>query len=134
MLSVGDKRGEWRDDIKFDKVVFPVAARVASDRNGIGYSGIAYLDAAVKVIMVGESANGPFHAPTYENVALARYPLTRLIFFNTNKAPGKPLNPAIEEFLRFILSREGQQLVLDHAIYLPLRAAQVQDGRTLLGK
>ena len=134
VLSVGNKRGEWRDDIKFDKVVFPVAARVAGDRYGVGYSGIAYLDAGVKVIMVGESSNGPFHAPTYENVALARYPLSRLIFFNTNKTPAKPLNPAIEEFLRFILSREGQQLVLDHAIYMPLRAEQVQGGRALLAK
>ena len=133
VLSVGDKRGEWRDDIKFDKVVFPVAKRVAGDRYGVGYSGIAYLDASVKVIMVGESANGPFHAPTYENVALARYPLSRLIFFNTNKVPGKPFDPAIEEFLRFILSREGQQIVLDHAIYIPLRAVQVQSGRAMLG-
>ena len=132
ILSVGEQRGEWRDDIKFDKVVFPVASRVAGDRYGVGYSGIAYLDAGVKVIMVGEGANGPFQAPTYENVALATYPLSRLIFFNTNKAPGKPLNPAIEEFLRFILSREGQQIVLDHAIYMPLRARQVQGGRAVL--
>ncbi|HXN41178.1 MAG TPA: substrate-binding domain-containing protein, partial [Myxococcaceae bacterium] len=72
-------------------------------------------------------------APTYENVALATYPLSRLIYFNVNKAPGKPLNPAIEEFLRFVLSREGQQIVLDHASYLPLRAGQAQTGQKLLG-
>ena len=101
---------------------------------GVGYSGIAYLDASVKVIMVSESEKGPFLAPTYENVALATYPLSRLVFFNTNKAPGKPLNAAVEEFLRFILSREGQQIVLDHAIYMPLRAAQLQGGRAMLGK
>jgi phosphate transport system substrate-binding protein len=60
--------------------------------------------------------------------------LSRLTFFNTNKAPGKPLNPAIDEFLRFILSREGQQVVLDHASYIPLRGNQVQSSRALLGK
>lgn len=134
VMSVGEKRGEWRDDISFDKVVFPVAKRVAADRYSIGYAGIAYVDAGVKVIMVGETSNGPFYAPSYENVALAQYPLSRLIFFNTNKAPGKALDPVIEEFLRFILSREGQQVVLDHAIYLPLRAHQLQAGRALLGK
>ena len=134
ILSAGGKRGEWREDIKFDKVVFPVAKRVAEDRYGVGYSGIAYLDASVKVIMVSESEKGPFLAPTYENVALATYPLSRLVFFNTNKAPGKPLNAAVEEFLRFILSREGQQIVLDHAIYMPLRAAHLQGGRAMLGK
>ena len=73
-------------------------------------------------------------APTYENVALAAYPLSRLTFFNVNKAPGKPLDPALEEFLRFILSREGQQVVLDHASYIPLRANQAQAARALFVK
>jgi phosphate transport system substrate-binding protein len=134
VLSVGDKRGEWREDIAFEKVVFPMAKKVSDDRYGIGYSGIAYLDAAVKVIPVVEKTGTPPQAPTYENVALATYPLSRLTFFNTNKAPGKPLNPALDEFLRFVLSREGQQIVLDQASYIPLRGNQVQSGRALLGK
>ena len=58
--------------------------------------------------------------------------MSRLIFFNTNKAPGKPLAPALEEFLRFVLSREGQQVALEHARYIPLRAGQVQNARALL--
>ena len=132
ILSVGDKRGEWRDDIHFEKVVFPMAGRVAADRYAIGYTGIAYLDAAVKVIPVAEKPAGPFVAPTYENVALAAYPLSRLIYFNTNKAPGKPLAPALEEFLRFVLSREGQQVVLEHARYVPLRGFQADAARALL--
>jgi phosphate transport system substrate-binding protein len=132
VLSVGDKRGEWRDDIAFEKVVFPMARKVADDPGGIGYSGIAYIDAAVKVIPVIADAGAAAQAPTYENVALAAYPLSRLVFFNTNKAPGKHLDPAVEEFLRFILSREGQQVVVEHARYLPLRATQVQSSRALL--
>ncbi len=134
VLSVGDKRGEWRDDIAFEKVVFPVAKKVSDDRYGIGYSGIAYIDAGVKVIPVVEKAGGSPQAPTYENVVLATYPLSRLTFFNTNKAPGKPLSPALDEFLRFILSREGQQVVLDQASYIPLRGNQIQSGRALLGR
>jgi phosphate transport system substrate-binding protein len=134
VLSVGDQRGEWRDDIAFEKVVFPVARKVADDPSGIGYSGIAYIDAGVKVLALAENADAPGLAPTYENVALAIYPLSRLTYFNTNKAPGKPLDPALEEFLRFILSREGQQVVLDHAIYIPLRATQVESSRALLAR
>jgi phosphate transport system substrate-binding protein len=134
VLSVGGKRGEWREDINYEKVVFPMAKRVAEDRYAIGYSGVAYLDSPVKVIALGEDKAKPFEPPTYEAVALATYPLTRLTFFNTNKAPGKPLNPALEEFLRFILSREGQQVVLDHGRYIPLRGHQVQDARALLAK
>src|SRR5258706_880684 len=134
VLSVGDKRGEWREDINYEKVVFPMAKRVAEDRYALGYSGIAYIDQPVKVIPVSAGTGKPFEAPTYEGVAAATYPLSRLVFFNTNKAPGKPLNPALQKVLRFVLSREGQQIVLDHARYIPLRANQAQDARTLLAK
>src|SRR6202521_6138606 len=114
-LSRDGQRGEWRDDVTFDKVVFPLAGRVAADRYGIGYSGIAYIDAGVKMLPLGQSKSGPFYAPSYENVARATYPLSRVLYLNTNKAPGKPLSPALQEFLRFILSREGQQIVLNEA-------------------
>jgi phosphate transport system substrate-binding protein len=134
VLSVGDQRGEWREDVAFEKVVFPVAKKVSADPYGIGYSGLAYIDAGVKVLPVIEKADGPALAPTYENVALATYPLSRLTFFNTNKAPGKPLDPALDEFLRFILSREGQQVVLEHASYIPLRENQVRSSRALLDR
>jgi len=134
VLSVGDKRGEWRDDIAFEKVVFPVARKVSDDPYGIGFSGLAYIDAGVKVLPVIEKADGPALAPTYENVALGTYPLSRLTFFNTNKAPGKPLDPALDEFLRFILSREGQQVVLDQASYIPLRENQAHNSRALLDR
>lgn len=64
----------------------------------------------------------------------ASYPLSRVLYFNVNKTPGKPLNPAIQEFLRFILSREGQEIVLEEALFLPFRASQVDTSRTLLNK
>jgi phosphate transport system substrate-binding protein len=134
VLSIGGKRGEWRDDINYEKVVFPMAKNIAADRYSIGYSGLAYTDAAVKIIpLVVKEGDAP-QAPTYENVALATYPLSRLLYFNTNKAPGKAMNPMMEEFLRFALSRDGQQVVLDHARYVPLRASQAAAARELLGK
>lgn len=132
VLSADGQRGEWRDDIHYEKLVFPLAKDVANDRYGIGFSGIAYIDAPVKMLPLGQSDGGPFVAPTYENVALATYPLSRLIYFNTNKAPGKPLNPAIAEFLRYVLSKQGQQAVLDHAMYVPLRAQQAESSRAML--
>jgi phosphate transport system substrate-binding protein len=126
VLSINGQRGEWRDDINYEKVVFPLAGRVAADRYGIGYSGVAYIDAGVKMLPLGQ------YAPTYENVARATYPLSRVLYLNTNKAPGKPLNPALQEFLLFILSREGQQQVLNEGLYLPLRANQIEASRSLV--
>ena len=132
VLNIPGKRGEWRDDVRFDKVVFPLAGRVAADRYGIGYSGLSYLDAAVKLLALAPQAGGAAYAPTYENVAAATYPLSRLVFLNLNRAPGKPLPAALDEFVRFILSREGQRIVLDQAIYLPLRAPQARQSQALL--
>lgn len=132
VLSADGKRGEWREDLTFEKLVFPMAKDVAADAGAIGYSGVAYLDAPVKVIPVVEHAGDVPQAPTYENVARATYPLSRLTFFNTNKAPNKPLPPVLEEFLRFVLSRDGQQVVLDQARYMPLRAGQADAARAML--
>jgi len=134
VLSAPGKRGEWRDDVSFEKLVFPMAKHAAEDKYAIGYSGVAYIDAPVKMIAVSEGPGKPFVSPMYEYVASAAYPLSRLVFFNTNKVPGKPLPPAIEEFLRFVLSREGQQVVLDHARYIPLREFQAAESRALLAK
>ncbi|MBL8269341.1 PstS family phosphate ABC transporter substrate-binding protein [Steroidobacter sp.] len=132
ILSTDTARGEWRTDMNFEKVVFPLAADVANDRYAIGYSGLAYIDAPVKMLPLSAEPGGPALAPTYENVALAKYPLSRLVFFNVNKVPGKPLPPALDAFVKFMLSRDGQQAVRDHAIFLPLRAEQAALARKLL--
>jgi phosphate transport system substrate-binding protein len=133
VLSIPGLRGEWRDAITYDKVVFPIAGRVAQDRLGIGYAGLAYVDAGVKLIALAPERSRPAYPPTYENVARAVYPLSRLIYLNINKTPGKPLDPALDEFLRFILSRQGQQAILQQKIFVPLRAQQAASSRALLG-
>lgn len=131
VLDAGGKRGEWAAGIHFDKLVFPIARRVAADPDGIGYTGLAFVDAPVKVIAVGSGADAV--SPTYTNVALAKYPLSRLVYANVNRAPGAALPPTVQEFLRFILSREGQRDVLREGIYLPLREFQVRDADRIGG-
>jgi phosphate transport system substrate-binding protein len=131
VLSVDGLRGEWATTVRFDAVVFPVAARVSADPSAIGYTGLAYLDAGVKVIPLAVNSEDPYIPPSYENVALARYPLSRLIYFNTNRVPTQPLRPVLAEFLKYILSREGQQVVLDQGLYLPLRSQQAAASRAL---
>lgn len=132
ILSVGPNRGEWKDGIKFEKVVFPLAKHVVEDKYAISYSGLAYLDKPVKVLaLVPEEGDMP-QSPTYENVAKAIYPLSRLTYFNANKVPGESLPPVLNEFLKFLLSKDGQQVVLDHARYIPLRYEQTQNSTQLL--
>src|ERR1700682_2771103 len=69
VLSHDGQRGEWRADIHYDSVVFPIARRCADDRYAIGYSVLAYFVPGVKVLPLGDHADGAFYAPTYENVA-----------------------------------------------------------------
>jgi phosphate transport system substrate-binding protein len=60
------------------------------------------------------------------------YPLTRTVYFYVNRAPGKPANPLVQEFMRYILSREGQAEVARQEIYLPLTSAMVLKERAKL--
>lgn len=134
VLSVPGKRGEWRTDLNFADVVFPIASAVANDRYAIGYTGLAYLDAPVKVVALQRDPGVAAVPATYEAVAGASYPLSRLTYFNVNKRPGVRLNPAIEEFLRFVLSRDGQAVVLGQGTYMPLRAGQASGARALFDR
>ena len=131
-LSVGGQRGEWRPDINFTETVFPISPAVAADRYALGYSGLAYIDDDVKKLDLVPPMGGPAVKPSNEEVNAVRYPLCRLVFFNTNKRPSQPLEPVLEEFLKFILSREGQQIILDQAVFIPLRAEQAAASRALL--
>lgn len=126
VLDAGGRRGEWATGLHFDKMVFPIARRVAADPDGIGYTGLAFVDAPVKVIAIGNGADAV--SPTYTNVALAKYPLSRLVYANINRAPGAASPALVREFLRFVLSRAGQQDVRRQGIYLPLREFQVRDA------
>jgi phosphate transport system substrate-binding protein len=116
------KGGEWRDGLSTEKLVIPLPDRVAADRYAISYSGIAYLkpEVAVKRIAVSENPNGPFLKGTFDEVAAQTYPLARVMYFYVNRPVGKPIDPRLEEFLRFILSRDGQQAAVQDAIYTPL--------------
>lgn len=127
VLNVGARRGHWRTDLHFDHLVFPIAGRVAADPDGIGYAGLAFVDARVKILSIGDA--GDALAPSYTNVASARYPLSRLVYVNVNQKPGGSVSPAMQEFLRFVLSRQGQQVVLDQGVFLPLRGFQATAAR-----
>ena len=132
ILSVDGKRGEWREGINYSRLVFPLAEKVAADPLGLGYTGLAYVNRGVKMLPVNSKTGEPYMAPSYENVANASYPLSRLIYFNANKIPDSGLPPVLDELVRFILSREGQQVVLNHAVYLPLRGWQAEESRAAL--
>jgi phosphate transport system substrate-binding protein len=86
----------------------------------------------VKVLKVVPRSGGPAVALTPDNVANRTYPLIRDAYFYVNKAPGKPLDPKVREFMRFVLSREGQEIIAKVGYYYPLNNAYLQEQRKKL--
>ena len=104
-----------------------MTADVSKDRYGITYTGILYRNAGVKTVALAHASGAPFVAPTLETVQDRTYPLTREVYYYTNRAVGKTIDPLVKEYLRFVLSREGQDAVQRDGKYLPLNATIVRE-------
>jgi len=132
VLSWDGTRGEWRDDLNFVDLVIPVAENVARDPAAIGITGMAFLADGVRSLAIAEAAEGPYIAPSQEEVARGRYPLSRVFYLVANKRPARELDPLLGELIAFLLSREGQAEVLAHGIFMPLRADALSRSRALV--
>ena len=75
-----------------------------------------------KVLAVAAKDGGPYIAYTLDTLQNRTYPLYDRIFAYADREQGKPMNPAVLEFLRFVLSQEGQAEVMRDGKYLPLTA------------
>jgi phosphate transport system substrate-binding protein len=92
---------------------------IGADPNAIGYSSLLYKNAETRVVPIGP-AGGPFLLPTHETIANHTYALTRSITAYIDRAPGKPADPRVDAFLRYVLSQEGQQAVIEDGGYTAL--------------
>jgi phosphate transport system substrate-binding protein len=118
------KNGDYRDQVKEQPGSASVVQGVTEDRFGVGYSGIGYRTSGVKVVALAET--DAFSSGSYEDVKSGKYPLSRFLYVYINKAPGKPLDPLVKEYVKLILSREGQEVVVKDG-YLPLPASIVKE-------
>jgi phosphate transport system substrate-binding protein len=116
--------GDYKDTVKEQPGSASVVQGVTEDRFGIGYSGIGYKTSGVKVVALEDK--GVVSSGSYADVISGKYPLSRFLFLYVNKAPGKPFDPVVREFLRFVFSREGQEIVVKDGYY-PLPAKVVQE-------
>lgn len=112
-------KGDYKDTVKEQPGSASVVQGVTKDKNGMGYSGIGYKTSGVKAIALAEKEGAAAYAPNYENVLNGKYPLGRMLYIYVVKEPNKPLPQVQAEFLRFILSKEGQEIVVKDG-FLPL--------------
>lgn len=112
-------KGDFKDNVKEQPGSASVVQGITEDKFAIGYSGIGYKTSGVKTLALSEKKGGTCFDGSYENVISNQYPLSRYLFIYIVKHPTKPLDPLVKEFLKFVLSYEGQQIVIKDG-YLPL--------------
>lgn len=111
------KNGDYKDEVKEQPGSASVVQGVTEDQAGIGYSGIGYLTSGVRALPLAEKEGAPFVAPTQTNAMNGTYPLWRHLLVYVNKAPNKPLDPLVKEFIKFIYSKEGQAIVIKDGFF-----------------
>ncbi|HOX24461.1 MAG TPA: PstS family phosphate ABC transporter substrate-binding protein [Candidatus Krumholzibacteria bacterium] len=126
--------GDFKDTVKEQAGSSAVVQGVASDRYGIGYSGIGYKNADVVAVPLSADTGG---APAYvsaaaENAYTGEYPLARFLFVAINYKPGSELDPLRREFVKYIFSSEGQQNVIKDGYY-PITAAIAREELKTVG-
>jgi phosphate transport system substrate-binding protein len=115
------KNGDFKDTVKEQPGSAAVVQGVTVDRFAVGYSGIGYATAGVRAVPLTEKDGGKCVEATADNAYSAAYPLARFLYVYVNKAPGKPLDPLTREFVKLIVSREGQEGVVKDG-YFPIPA------------
>ncbi len=111
------KSGDYKDTVKEQPGSAAVVQGATVDRYAAGYSGIGF-----KAVPLTEKDGGRCVEATADNAYSGAYPMARFLFVYINKAPGKALDPLTREFIKLIVSREGQEGVIKDG-YFPVPAS-----------
>ena len=114
-------KGDFRDKVKEQPGSASVVQGVTEDRFAIGYSGVGYQTSGVRALQLAEKEGAPYVDDSPENVLSGKYPLSRYLYVYINAPPGKPLDPLVREFLKYVLSKDGQEIVVKDG-YIPIPA------------
>lgn len=119
-------KGDYKNNVNEQPGSASVVQGVTKSINGIGYSGIGYKTSGVRAVPVSKHG-ADFTDATPANAVAGTYPLARFLYVYVNKSPNDPLPPLEREFIRMIMSKTGQEVVVkDGYIPLPARVAGKQ--------
>jgi len=124
-------KGDFKSNVNEQPGSASVVQSVTSSTNGIGYSGMGYSTSGIRMVPLAKKAGEPFIEATPENAIKGAYPLTRYLYVYVNKKPNQPLAPLENEFMKMVLSKTGQQVVIKDG-YIPLPAKVVEKVLTTL--
>lgn len=113
-------KGDFKASVKEQPGSSTVVQLISEDRSAIGYSGIGYMTAGVRAVPLAKDDKSPVYEANAENCYSGKFPLARFLLVYANKAPGKEMTPVVREFLKFVLSRDGQEVTVKDG-FIPLR-------------
>ncbi|ADJ27681.1 PstS family phosphate ABC transporter substrate-binding protein [Nitrosococcus watsonii] len=114
-------KGDFKNTVNEQPGSASVVQGVTKSINGIGYSGIGYQTSGVRALPLATKTGAPSVEATAENAVKGQYPLTRFLYVYVNKHPNEPLLPLEQEFIKMVLSKVGQRVVIKDG-YIPLTA------------
>jgi phosphate transport system substrate-binding protein len=124
--------GDFKNSVNEQPGSASVVQSVSTSINGIGYSGLGYTTSSVKAISIASEDGEEYYSATAENAIAGNYPLARFLFVYVNKEPNKTLTPLESEFIKLVLSKEGQEVVLKDG-YIPLPINVIEATHEALG-
>ena len=125
-------KGDFKSSVKEQPGSSAVVQGVSTDEFALGYSGIGYVTSGVRALPIGETAES-LAEPTYENCLSGEYPLARFLLIYINKKPGQPLDSLTSEFVKFIQSKDGQQVVVKDGYY-PIPVEVLEETQAILAQ
>jgi phosphate transport system substrate-binding protein len=114
-------KGDFANSVNEQPGSASVVQSVTGQLNAIGYSGIGYKTSGVRAVALAKKEGEPFIEASDENVLNGSFPLARYLYVYINKAPNQELDPMVREFMKLILSKQGQEVVVKDG-YVPLPA------------
>jgi len=118
-------KGDYKNNVNEQPGSASVVQSVSTSVNGIGYSGIGYKTSGVRAVPLTKKVGGAFIEATPDNAVSGKYPLSRFLYVYVNKHPNKELAPLEKEFIKLVLSKQGQEVVIKDG-YIPLPAKVVE--------
>ena len=100
---------------------------IGKDPYAIGYGSVSYLTQDTKALALATEEGKPYVMPTLDTARDGTYPLHDEVYFYLNRETGKPIDPKVREFIRYVLSRQGQEAVARDGKYLPLPAREIAE-------
>jgi phosphate transport system substrate-binding protein len=125
------KGGDYKDTVKEQPGSSSVVQSVGTDKFAIGYSGIGYKTSEVRAVPISRTTGGQAFEANYDNALTGKYPIARFLYIYVNLDPKKPADPLIQQFMAFVLSKQGQEIVVKDGYYPLIPKMQAEQAAKL---